>query len=292
MTFKQTTWLCESLPKCAGIFRSAGERNAPDWVIVHFQVPPDEVDVADMQNVSEIFANRTQALIASWKRARALYPKGPEDGHRAVWRNEQGERIYWQSVMPLSALLGQMATLKLNESVLIDLPNIAKPLDYNITKPLVYNMEIFDCDKYFNRCNTDVFQAISPEDLQSLHMESKERQGVFKPVATNMHLPVRAAMLALNAYAGDDYRTFFAEPNPMVKACRTHLPLIIKLPAVIANYRLGIPSLANGAFYFTNFVKVYPPESEFKNAQQMGKIAKEQSTSDKALLPVSQGRDH
>ena len=80
MALKETIMLSESLPKCAGIFRSAGEINSPDWVIVHFHVSPDEAEVTDMRNVSQTFANRTRALFASASRAKELCPKPTEKG--------------------------------------------------------------------------------------------------------------------------------------------------------------------------------------------------------------------
>ncbi len=135
-------------------------------------------------------------------------------------------------------------------------------------------MEVFDCNKYFNKNKTDVFQSISPEDLQSLHMEAQERQGIFKPITTDTHHPIRAALIAINGFADVDFREFFANPNPMVVACREHKSLVEKLPPVIEKYRSGVPELASGAFYFTNFVKVYPPRSEFTKANQMNKLLK------------------
>ena len=133
-------------------------------------------------------------------------------------------------------------------------------------------MKVFDCSKYFNK--TDIFQFISRDDLHSLHMTDAERQGIFKPVTTDKGLSIEAALIALNGFAGDDYRQFFAEPNPMVYACLEHKSLIEKLPKVINKYRIGVPALAHGAFYFTNFVKVYPPAAEFKKATPMDTLLK------------------
>ncbi len=130
-------------------------------------------------------------------------------------------------------------------------------------------MEFFDCNKYFDKTVTEVFQSISQTDLRNLGMEDQERQGIFKPVATSINAPIRATLLGLNGYVKEDYREFFARPNPMVYASQVHPPLIIKLPAVIEKYRAGLPSIANSSFYFTNFVKIYPPASQFDNAKGM-----------------------
>ena len=135
-------------------------------------------------------------------------------------------------------------------------------------------MEVFDCSKYFNKNKTDVFQSISREDLQNLHMEDQEREGIFKPVTTDTRRPIRAALVGLNGYAGEDYHDFLAVPNPMVKACLEHRPLVEKLPVVVEKYRLGVPVLTDAAFYYTNFVKVYPPASKFKDAQSMDNLLK------------------
>lgn len=133
-------------------------------------------------------------------------------------------------------------------------------------------MEVFDCSKYFNK--TDVFKSISRDDLRSLHMTDAGRQGIFKPVTTDKGLSIKTALIALNGFAGDDYLQFFAEPNPMVRACLEHKSLIEKLPKVIDKYRAGVPALAGGTFYFTNFVKVYPPKAEFNKAESMDTLLK------------------
>lgn len=134
-------------------------------------------------------------------------------------------------------------------------------------------MVVFDCNKYFNKSNADVFQSISCKDLQSLQIEAQECQGIFKPVTTDTSRPIRAALVALNGYAGEDASEFVTLPNPMVEACLTHPPLVVKLPAVIEKYRSGVPVLTEAAFYFTNFVKVYPPD-KFQKADVMDSVLK------------------
>lgn len=135
-------------------------------------------------------------------------------------------------------------------------------------------MKVFCCNKYFNKSKADVFQSISREDLQSLHIEAQERQGVFRPITTDLRLPIKAALIALNGYVKEDFLEFFEFPTPMVEACRTHKPLKERLPIVTEKYRSGVPALAEAAFYFTNFVKIYPPESKFKRAAQMDSFLK------------------
>ena len=110
----------------------------------------------------------------------------------------------------------------------------------------------------------DVCSLLTGHDFQLLHMEEVERRINFKPVLTDPGKPIDIAFIGLKAYCGDDYRFVVRLPNFYVWAqhesgfSKTMKPIMCIYCSAVTSAGMG-----PGSAYYTNYVKIVPPSSQF-----------------------------
>jgi|GEM_PF-927093 len=110
---EQTKALIQSLPNFADDLRAADPRGSSEWEIVRWvgidpgRVRADQIEVAsglsiDGQPVKNRFASRTEALRSSANWVRRNLRQYTERDHRGVWKWQEGDKILYQTVLPVS----------------------------------------------------------------------------------------------------------------------------------------------------------------------------------------------
>lgn len=136
------------------------------------------------------------------------------------------------------------------------------------------DIDFYDCPTYCDTAN--IFDGISAGDLHKLRMHVElERRIPFRPVTTAPRLPIGVAFFGLNSYCGNDFRDAYAQRNFTVWAQDRYQT---KLFSVMELYLRYLKSLQGGAIYFTNLVKVVPPEHAFKTADAVERLLTESAT--------------
>ena len=113
------------------------------------------------------------------------------------------------------------------------------------------------------RC-PDACSLLSDRDFEVLCMEEVERRINFKPVITDPGKPIDIAFIGLKAYRGDDYRFVVKLPNFYVWAqhesgfSKTMMPIMRIYCSAVKSAGIG-----PGSAYYTNYVKIVPPNAQF-----------------------------